>query len=318
MNDSASFIGSSSIYGNPTDAISTIISNKNTNTIPYLKANQIDVDKSTYIKNSFSSNNIVNILNCVDKLETLNETILSLKQLSIDAASIHSLIHSTSNIQEQIDYLNNTLIQNNVIIPTGMVIASASNKIPIGYLHCNGQLISKTTFSKLYSVIGVTYTVTIPGYSDGGKFSSSTTDSIQRFPNTYAPTGDYFAIPDFRGLMNNAAVTNTKKQYFFSDYSNQNSYKTRPVAAIPCYPVDQVIKYHSHNLGQYAENQNAKIVYKNQPIITGDVPLAIQEINPPDATTSSIIIPSQESVNFISSEKDSVPHVVYINYFIKY
>jgi len=39
----------------------------------------------------------------------------------------------------------------------GSIHAYSSETIPTGYLKCNGQAVSRTTYSKLYSVIGTTY-----------------------------------------------------------------------------------------------------------------------------------------------------------------
>ena len=52
----------------------------------------------------------------------------------------------------------------------------SSNTIPIGWLLCNGQLVSKTTYADLFAVIGYTYTLLI------------------------APTTGNFYLPDFTGL----------------------------------------------------------------------------------------------------------------------
>lgn len=59
------------------------------------------------------------------------------------------------------------------VCPTGAVFHFAANAAPIGFLKCNGALISRTTYSRLFSVIGTTW-----GTGDG-----STT----------------FALPDLRG-----------------------------------------------------------------------------------------------------------------------
>jgi microcystin-dependent protein len=43
--------------------------------------------------------------------------------------------------------------------PTGAVVAYAGGSAPSGYLNCNGQAVSRTTYSVLYSVIGTAYGV---------------------------------------------------------------------------------------------------------------------------------------------------------------
>ncbi|MBE6159928.1 MAG: hypothetical protein E7157_02650 [Lactobacillales bacterium] len=41
--------------------------------------------------------------------------------------------------------------------PIGTILIYSGKTIPSGYLECNGQAVSRTTYSKLYSVIGTTY-----------------------------------------------------------------------------------------------------------------------------------------------------------------
>lgn len=61
-------------------------------------------------------------------------------------------------------------------VPTGSVFewAGSSNSIPTGYLYCNGQAVSRTTYASLFTAIGVAY----------GSGNGSTT----------------FNVPDMRGL----------------------------------------------------------------------------------------------------------------------
>lgn len=58
-------------------------------------------------------------------------------------------------------------------VPSGAVMAYAQSTVPTGWLECNGQAVSRTTYSDLFTAIGVTY-----GDGDG-----STT----------------FNVPDYRG-----------------------------------------------------------------------------------------------------------------------
>jgi len=59
------------------------------------------------------------------------------------------------------------------MMPTATIINNVSNQVPSGFLYCNGQAISRTTYVRLYGAIGTTF-----GTGDG-----STT----------------FNVPDFRG-----------------------------------------------------------------------------------------------------------------------
>lgn len=45
-------------------------------------------------------------------------------------------------------------------VPTGSVHMMAGNNVPSGYLKCNGQYVSKTTYAALYAIIGSTYNQT--------------------------------------------------------------------------------------------------------------------------------------------------------------
>ena len=49
------------------------------------------------------------------------------------------------------------LINGTPIALVGAVIAYAANSIPSGYLLCNGAAVSRTTYSRLFGVIGTIY-----------------------------------------------------------------------------------------------------------------------------------------------------------------
>lgn len=61
------------------------------------------------------------------------------------AAEISLRIAGDSNLQTQI---------NNVSIPVGMVLYTASNTVPAGFLAANGQTVSKNTYLALYTALG--------------------------------------------------------------------------------------------------------------------------------------------------------------------
>ena len=42
-------------------------------------------------------------------------------------------------------------------VPTGSIHMMANNNVPSGYLKCNGQAVSRTTYAALYAVLGSTY-----------------------------------------------------------------------------------------------------------------------------------------------------------------
>lgn len=77
------------------------------------------------------------------------------------------------NASGQLPAVDGSLLTGISSLPTGCVIAVASETVPTGYLECNGAAISRTTYATLYAKIGI-----IHGRGDG-----STT----------------FNIPDYRG-----------------------------------------------------------------------------------------------------------------------
>lgn len=57
-----------------------------------------------------------------------------------------------ANLQAQIDDL-----KNNTGVPVGSIVYYAANSIPIGFLKCDGALVSKTAYPRLFEKIGYTY-----------------------------------------------------------------------------------------------------------------------------------------------------------------
>lgn len=79
------------------------------------------------------------------------------------------------------------------ILPTGAIIPFAGSTTPSGYLLCNGATVSRTTYSKLYSVIGTTY-----GTGDG-----STTFNLPNLNNNSFLEGS-----DTAGTVKSAGLPN--------------------------------------------------------------------------------------------------------------
>ena len=73
----------------------------------------------------------------------------------------------------------------NSLIPTGSYIQFAGSQAPEGFLVCNGGAISRTTYSKLFSVIGTTYgsgdgstTFNLPNLTDRFLQGSTTSGTV--------------------------------------------------------------------------------------------------------------------------------------------
>lgn len=70
--------------------------------------------------------------------------------------------------------------------PTGGMMEFAGTTAPTGYVLCNGQAISRSTYSTLYNVIGTTY-----GNGDGST-TFNVPDMRDRAVFGYNPTGSFF------------------------------------------------------------------------------------------------------------------------------
>lgn len=79
--------------------------------------------------------------------------------------------------------------------PTGTIIAFAGNTLPKGYLLCDGSNVSRTTYKKLFDVIGTTY-----GAGDG-KTTFTLPNLIDRFLEGSSAAGKYRAagLPNITG-----------------------------------------------------------------------------------------------------------------------
>lgn len=78
---------------------------------------------------------------------------------------------------------------------TGMIFAFAGNTLPDGYLSCDGSQVSRTTYKKLFDVIGTTY-----GAGDG-KTTFTLPNLIDRFLEGSSAAGQYrdAGLPNIEG-----------------------------------------------------------------------------------------------------------------------
>ena len=110
-------------------------------------------------------------------VSSLNNKAL-LTQISSHTSNISTINSTLSSLQ--------TTVNNNVVsytVPTGTIAMWSTKTAPSGWLLCNGQAVSRSTYSKLYGVIGTTF-----GYSSSSNFKVP--DFRDRFPlgagNSYA------------------------------------------------------------------------------------------------------------------------------------
>lgn len=83
--------------------------------------------------------------------------------------------------------------------PTGSIIAFAGNTLPDGYLLCDGSQVSRTTYKKLFDVIGTTY-----GEGDGST-TFTLPNLIDRFLEGSSAAGEYrdAGLPNIQNTIKN-------------------------------------------------------------------------------------------------------------------
>jgi len=84
-------------------------------------------------------------------------------------------------------------------IPTATIIPWSSSSVPSGYLECNGQAVSRSTYSALFAIVGTTYgagdgssTFALPDSQDRCIVSKSNNKALASTDgaNTVAATGN--------------------------------------------------------------------------------------------------------------------------------
>ena len=109
-------------------------------------------------------------------------------------------------------------------IPTGSLVPFAGAVIPEGYLLCNGAAVSRTTYAKLFAVIGTLWgsgdgetTFNLPDFSDKFIEGTTSTDNVGKFLEAGLPniTGSFtIQIDDGKeehtGVFNEVSKSNTQ------------------------------------------------------------------------------------------------------------
>jgi microcystin-dependent protein len=84
-------------------------------------------------------------------------------------------------------------------IPTATIVPWSSASVPSGFLECNGQAVSRSTYAALFAIVGTTYgagdgssTFNVPDLQDNVAVGKSNNKSLASTggANTVAPTGN--------------------------------------------------------------------------------------------------------------------------------
>ena len=95
-------------------------------------------------------------------------------------AVLKALVAAYNMFLDWVDEVNASLTSvDEKTVPVGSVHAIAANVVPTGYLPCNGQAVSRTTYANLFARIGTTHgvgdgstTFNVPNLTDKGLFGS--------------------------------------------------------------------------------------------------------------------------------------------------
>lgn len=139
------------------------------------------------------------------------------------------------------DALTNLGVDITIFNLTGTIIAFAGNTLPNGYLLCDGSKVSRTTYKKLFDVIGTTYgngdgstTFNLPNARNGRLFTNSTPSIAKDGNFTFNGTGVNTSDGTFHGSSYGASYTLTNSAIFNLNVgSTKNSYITLGVGVLP-------------------------------------------------------------------------------------
>ena len=170
--------------------------------------------------NIFEANTLADVVPVNENFETIRLAINSSENTVGDLSKLN-----TSQKNTIVSAINSVLVTINQTIPAGTLIAHASNYNLDGYLLCNGAVVSRTMYPKLFAAIGTYY-----GAGDG-----SNTFNLPNFQGCFlqgvggASLGigqrQEAGLPNITGWMNactdnatGAFQLETQKSYGTGDY----------------------------------------------------------------------------------------------------
>lgn len=110
---------------------------------------------------------------------------------------------ASNTFQSQIDTINSEITTINAEIaaisstPSGGIILAGTTTAPSGYLICNGQAVSRTTFATLFAVISTKF----------GAGNGTTTFNVPQLNDTYVKGTEFGVNVGVTGLVPGAGVS---------------------------------------------------------------------------------------------------------------
>ena len=117
--------------------------------------------------------------------------------------------------------------------PVGTIVDFAGRNVPNGYLLCNGQTVSRSTYARLFAVIGTTYgtgdgstTFALPNFSGRVAQGPNGSWSLGQYPTVGAPniTGSYNKTSGNGGIIHASSGGVTREGAFFVDKTKYTYY----------------------------------------------------------------------------------------------
>lgn len=142
-------------------------------TLPTIAGGTVDVGKTVTIKHDNDGGNTSTLTVVTQGSQNISfESFLS-GSMSLQPGDVVILMASRdASLVNRWEVIS--LFRNAEKVPTGSIQAMATSTVPLGYLKANGSVVSRTTFARLFAVIGTTF-------NTGGESSSD------------------FRLPDLRG-----------------------------------------------------------------------------------------------------------------------
>ena len=138
----------------------------------YITGNNLNDERMFYIGTPNIDSNVLHIANTAVDGDINIKTTGSGKIL-LNSGDISNIVQDIEHLKEDVDI---ALIQNNsnaanvlTVVPVGTIFTTARPPTlapPNGYLYCDGLLVSKTTYSELWDMIGNTYAYNKPLYNE--------------------------------------------------------------------------------------------------------------------------------------------------------
>lgn len=188
--------------------------------------------------------------------------------------------------------------QLSVLVPSGTIVMSGRNTAPTGWLICDGTNVSRTTYSDLFSAIGVTY-----GAGDGST-TFGLPDLRQRFPLGKAASGTGATLGGTGGAIDH---THSVPAHYHSMSGAGTTLATGTESA-----------NHTHNLG-YGTNLAAGAIAKPGSFSgTSLADTGVQSANHTHAITGSIgLVTGGVDGNAAMTSGTNNPPFLTVNFIIK-